>query len=413
MRILHTSDWHLGHRLHDMGREYEHQCFLDWLIDTVRGHGVDALLIAGDVFDTANPDARALQAFYRFLAEVRAARAGMQVVVVAGNHDGGARLEAPRDLLGALGVHVVGSLPRDASGAPDLPRLLVPLHDASGVPAALVVALPFLRSADLRVRDDGNGDARLAAVRDLHASLFAAARERAGGRALIAMGHAHVRGGRISEASERRIVIGDAEAWPAELFPDDLAYVALGHLHLAQAVAGREHVRYCGAPLPLSMGEAGYPHQVVLVEVAGNRAARIGALPVPRAVEFVRVPERGALAIEAALAALRALPARAALPEARRAFLEVCVALDGPEPDLHRRVAEALADRAPRLARLVVERPAGGESDAGVGADELADLDPDLVFATLHERVHGTPPAEPLRAAFRALRREVEAEAGA
>jgi exonuclease SbcD len=149
LRILHTSDWHLGHVFHGVEREYEHRIFLDWLLDTLDAEAVDALLIAGDVFDAANPPASATKLWYHFLGQAHARTPRLQIVVIGGNHDSAARLEAPRPILNELGpLHVVGGLPR-VNGDIDLDRLIVPLRDRQDAIAAWVLAVPFLRPADL------------------------------------------------------------------------------------------------------------------------------------------------------------------------------------------------------------------------------------------------------------------------
>src|SRR5450830_1653635 len=116
MRLLHTSDWHLGQSLHNFDRHYEHQCFLDWLIDTIVAEEADALLIAGDIFDNANPSSNAQRQLYRFLQQAKTRAPGLQIVVIAGNHDSPGRLEAPGPLLEAHGTVVIGNVVRGRDG---------------------------------------------------------------------------------------------------------------------------------------------------------------------------------------------------------------------------------------------------------------------------------------------------------
>ncbi|MEZ4400548.1 MAG: exonuclease subunit SbcD, partial [Kofleriaceae bacterium] len=286
MRVLHTSDWHLGHALHDLPRDREHAAFLAWLLDTLDREEIDALLISGDVFDAGNPPASALEAWYGFLAAAHRRRPHLMVVAIAGNHDSPSRLTAPAALLAGVGARVVGAVPRRPDGTVDAAALVVPLADATGAVRAQVAAVPYLRPGDL----DDQGGARADAVRELYLQVLAAARAaRAPGQALLAMGHLHLVGGLASAASERRlggVDVGD------DGFGADIAYVALGHLHRAQRV-GVDHVRYAGSPIPLSMGEAGYAHQVVVVELADGALSGFRTVPVPRLIELVRLPRRG------------------------------------------------------------------------------------------------------------------------
>ncbi|MBP8301337.1 MAG: exonuclease subunit SbcD, partial [Planctomycetes bacterium] len=149
MRILHTADWHLGHTLRDHSQEAEHVHFLGWLVQTVVARRVDVLLIAGDVFDTANPPPAAWRLWFQFLGELKRERPEVQVVVIAGNHDSAARLEAPRDLLAAFDVRVVGSVVRGSDGKLKFDELLVPLRGADGKVAGICAAVPFLRGSDV------------------------------------------------------------------------------------------------------------------------------------------------------------------------------------------------------------------------------------------------------------------------
>jgi exonuclease SbcD len=412
MRLLHTSDWHLGHTLHGLPREHEHARFLSWLLDTLEAEGVDALLVAGDVFDTANPSAQAQAQWYGFVAEARRRLPALDIVVAAGNHDSPGRLEAPAPLFRAMGVHVVGYLPWQA-GRLDEERLLAPLR-ASGEVVAWVAAVPFLRPADLPAVD-GEGDPVIEGVRRVYGqALDAARRRRRPGQALIATGHCYLAGTAVSELSERRILGGNEHALPAELFPDDVAYAALGHLHLAQKVGGQERVRYSGSPLPLAMSEASYRHQVLVVDLDGERLARVRSVGVPRAVEVLRVPVAGALPLPEVVVLLRELPGRPdGLPEGERPYLEVCVALDRPEPALRRQVEEALEGRAPRLVKLTAVHEGDGRSLAeAAAARDLKDLNPEEVFRSRYRRSHeGDPPPE-LLAAFHELVDQVGQEAG-
>ncbi|MDP2310153.1 MAG: exonuclease SbcCD subunit D C-terminal domain-containing protein [Pseudomonadota bacterium] len=381
LTFLHTSDWHLGHALHDNPRAEEHGAFLDWLVDLAEAEAADALIVAGDLFDGANPPAQAQEQLYRFLVTLRQRLPLIDVVLVGGNHDSAQRLDAPASVLRALGLHMVGGLPRLPDRSLDLDRLLIPLTDANGTVAAWVVAVPFLRPADLPLVPDAQ-DALVEGVSHVYASALEAARaRRIPGQALVATGHCYMSGGALSELSERKILGGNQHALPVTLFPEDIAYVVLGHLHLAQCVGARENVRYCGAPLALSMPERGYPHAVDVVKLDGERLHERRSVPVPRSTEMLRVPPTGALPIGELDAALRALPPHdPTVPEWRRPFLEACVRLDVPEPGLQRRVEAALEGRAARLVKLTRERTGTGVTFGDTSVGTLADATPADVF---------------------------------
>jgi len=406
MRLIHTADWHLGQVLHGCPRDHEHARFLDWLLDRIGEHDVDALVIAGDVFDVQNPPVPALARFYRFLAEARARFPWLQTVVLAGNHDSGSRLEAPSALLAELGVRVVGALPCDAEGRLDPDALVLPLTERDGTVAARCVALPYLRPADLPPVTGDDLDPLIEGVRRVYAEATDAARRRLRpAEALILTGHCYMSGGALSDLSERKVLGGNLHALPADVFPEDAAYVALGHLHRAQSVGGRPHVRYSGSPIPLALDEAPYPHQVVLAEFAEGRLVDQKPLHVPRAVKIHRVsgtPDDAVAELQAL--ALDDLPDRADWP-----FLEVSVTLPEPRPTLREEVEAAVAGRPVRLLKLSVTLTGSGdtlaESAAGI---ELSALAPEDVFRRLYARHHEGEPDAALLAAFHELLETVQ-----
>jgi exonuclease SbcD len=413
MRLLHTSDWHLGQTLHNYDRAYEHQCFLDWLVETIVAEQADVLLVSGDVFDNANPSAQSQRQLYQFLQQARAKAPMLQVVIIAGNHDSPGRLEAPSPLLQVHGATVVGNVVRGADGGIDANRMLVPLSDRTGEVKAWCIAVPFLRPGDVpRAEGDVPGDPYLHGVALLYQQAFALARARAGdGQAIVAMGHCHMVDGQSSLDSERRIVIGGTDALPASMFDPAIAYAALGHLHLAQRVGQQEHVRYCGSPLPLSFSELNYQHQVLRIDLDGERAREVTALHVPRAVDLLRVPATPAPLAEA-LAALEALDLPD-LPAHAQPYLEVRVLLDGPEPGLRAQVEAAIAGKPVRLAKIEPTRKVSLATpvEDAMTLDQLAQLKPDDIFRRLYQQRYGEDAPFDQLSAFTELLLSGEAEA--
>ena len=390
MRVLHTSDWHLGHTLRgEVTREHEHQAFLAWLLATCVREAADALVITGDVFDSATPPASAERMWFELLAALRRALPALDVVAIAGNHDSPARLGAASAVLRELGVHVVGGLEHD------LERVLIPIAGGRG----LVAAVPFLRPVDVPMCDDPLGA--------IYGAVVAAARARRGAdQALIVTGHLYAAGADAQYLSERRVSIGGQGSAPLRLFPDDISYVALGHIHRAQRV-GRETIRYAGAPIALSLDEASYRHQVVAIDFAGAQVAEIRALPVPRTVEIVRV----AGPLEQVLDELAALPAGSGA-DPTRPYLEVVVTLERPEPRLRAQVEGVLEHKWPRLIQLRVELTGDGAALGDrVAQQRLAELDPRDVFLRLWARDHAETPSREVLAGFERLLAEVRGDA--
>ncbi|MDX9688425.1 exonuclease SbcCD subunit D C-terminal domain-containing protein [Halopseudomonas formosensis] len=287
LRLLHTSDWHLGRTLYGRRRYGEFEAFLDWLAETLRQQCVDVLLVAGDIFDTTAPSNRAQQLYYRFLCQ--AANAGCRhVVIVAGNHDSPSFLTAPQELLRAMNVHVVGST------SEDIAEQVLTLQGPDGEPELIVCAVPYLRDRDIRqaaagesvadkerklqdgIREHYDAVARLAEDRrtELGAHL-----------PIVATGHLFTAGGQTIEGDGvRELYVGSLAHVHASLFSPSFDYVALGHLHVPQKVNDSEHIRYSGSPLPMGFGEARQRKSLCLVDLAvqeGQRQTGIELLEIP------------------------------------------------------------------------------------------------------------------------------------
>jgi len=294
MKILHTSDWHLGRSLYGRKRYDEFTAFLDWLAQTIEDENIDALLVAGDVFDTSTPSNRAQELYYRFLCRV-AASCCRHVVVIAGNHDSPSFLNAPKELLRALNVYVVGSM-TDA-----LDDEVIVLH-TDDKPEAIVCAVPYLRDKDIRTVEPGetidDKNAKLVeGLKKHYADVCGIAEqkqtefEKAGctGVPIIALGHLFTAGGKTVDGDGvRELYIGSLAHVGEKVFPSSINYLALGHLHVPQAVGSTEHIRYCGSPIPMGYSEATQGKKVVLIEF-NSFSPNIQEVPVPCFQQLVRI----------------------------------------------------------------------------------------------------------------------------
>lgn len=289
MKILHTSDWHLGRSLYGRKRYAECTAMLNWLVKTIKQHHIDALLVAGDIFDTTTPSNQAQELYYRFLSQV-AQTSCQHVVIIAGNHDSPSLLDAPREILKSLNVHVVGTV------TPSVQDQVLVLCDALDAPTAIVCAVPYLRDRDMRSAEAGESiedknrkliagiQAHYAAVTSLAAQIRSKLQVQI---PIIAMGHLFTAGGQtIDGDGVRELYVGSLAHVPVSLFPSCCDYVALGHLHVPQQVGPA--IRYSGSPLPLGFGEATQQKSLVMVEwlTSGThqgqtRPERIELLPVP------------------------------------------------------------------------------------------------------------------------------------
>ena len=426
LRLLHTADWHLGQTLHGVDRAWEHEQFLTWLLDELVARDVDVLVVAGDIFDVAHPTSSAQRQYYRFIADARQRCPRLTLVVIGGNHDSPARLDAPAAIMDALGVRIIGGLdvlragPRGTDLAEPASTPIIPLPDRTGTVRGWMIAIPFLRPRDLPGSGtlSGDSDAGPRAHDRLiegHRRLYAhwvdvAEGHRTDDQALIATGHCYMAGGRMSDLSERKIQVGHQHALPVDIFPPQISYVALGHLHRAQAVGDHSHIRYSGSPLPLSLNERDYPHQVVQVDFDGPRIQSITAVPTPKTVQILRIPEEPAPLAEI-LPMLEALPKRAAHADEddrHRPFLEVRVRLNEAQPRLRQDVAAALGDAWARLLRIDVVRDTPAQRETWDPSAPLDRLTPDQVFEACYQRTRAKPPSDELKALFLDLVQSVQ-----
>ncbi|MBV4458794.1 exonuclease SbcCD subunit D C-terminal domain-containing protein [Pseudomonas sp. COR58] len=412
MRLFHTSDWHLGQNLHGQERDFEHACFLEWLLKQLHLAQPDALLIAGDIFDTVNPPVKAQERLYDFIVSAHEQQPALTIVMIAGNHDSGSRIELPAPLMRRLRTHALGRVLWLDDGQLDTERLLLPLPDADGEVAAWCLALPFLRPAE--VTGPHLGDDYLHGIGQVHERLIDAANaKRVPGQALIAVSHAHMAGGSVSEDSERSLIIGNAEALPASLFGPSVSYVALGHLHKPQKVNGEERIRYSGSPIPLSFSEINYQHQILDVTLDGETLVSVEPRLIPRSVHLQRV---GPAPLAEVLLQLADLPNIDLLAEARRQpWLEVRVHLDEPQPDLRQQVESALQGKAVRLVRIAAEyagNGARGTTDEGDALIELDQLTPQELFSRAWFDSYGNEADEQTLKDFAELLQDVQMEVG-
>lgn len=345
-RVLHTADWHLGKLLGEHSRAEEHALFFRFLLKSIQEQAVDLLIVAGDVFDSANPPQSAEAQYYNFLSELFH-QGGCAVIAVAGNHDSPAHLEAPRQVLQALGAHVIGAWPTSPA------EVLVLLPEAKA-PRLVVAAVPFLRDRDVRTGQSGQSSAEIQqALVEGITRRYAEAAEAAKpwseqGIPLLAIGHLTVNGAKPSD-SERAIHVGGLGAVSADCFPAVFEYVALGHLHRPQSAGGREQVVYAGSPIPLSFGEGEDQKSVRLLDFAGGKLVTQATLPVPVARRLTQICT-SRQTLDADMAAFH--PGDSELP----AWVEVVIKDPVAGENLYGRAQELAAGRRFEVLRVMNDR---------------------------------------------------------
>ncbi|MBV8253675.1 MAG: exonuclease SbcCD subunit D C-terminal domain-containing protein [Chitinophaga sp.] len=401
MKVLHTADWHIGQLFHEYDRTYEHQQFLDWLLQTLINEKIDVLLISGDVFDVSNPAASAVRMLYTFLANAARNNPALQIIMTAGNHDSAARLESPKPLLESSNIHIIGVVERDAFGNIDYDKLTIPIKDTTGNPVAWCLAVPFLRMGDYpEVASSDNP--YTAGVAAMYEQVYQHVLQyRKAGQPIIAMGHMHTQQAEITELDKtERLIMGGVECVSTDAFHEDIKYVALGHIHKSQRIGGKEHIRYSGSPLPMSFSEFNYRHQVILFNLEGEGISAPTTLEVPVSVGLQRIPSVHSNLSEV-LMALEKLPANGAETDIPAPYLEVRVLLEGPEPALRHKIESTLQGKHIRLAKIDVKYTNGHSSvDAPetIAGSNLQELQPQDIFAKAYQVKYNNPvPAELLQ----------------
>lgn len=383
MRIIHTADWHLGQFFYTKSRAAEHQAFLNWLLEQAEAQQADAIIVAGDVFDTGSPPSYARELYNRFVVNLQST--GCQLVVLGGNHDSVAVLNESRELLACLNTRVI------AAAGDDIGQQVLLLNKRDGQPGALLCAVPFLRPRDIMRSQSGQSG------RDKQTSLLqaiAAHYQRCWQEALsqrsalnlplpiIATGHLTTLGVTKSDAV-RDIYIGTLDAFPADAFPP-ADYIALGHIHRTQRVANSEHIRYSGSPVALSFDELGKEKSVLMVDFAEGKLAGVTALPIPCFQPMQMI--KGSLSeIEQQLAELKPDP------QGKTVWLDIEIVTEDWLSELQRRIQELTAPLPVEVVLIRRSREQREQSIARQNNETLSELSVEEVFARRLQQENGDP----------------------
>jgi exonuclease SbcD len=280
-RILHTSDWHLGQNFYGKSRANEHQKFLNWLLEQVSEHAIDAVIVAGDIFDTGTPPSYAREMYFDFIVNMHKKKC--QLIILAGNHDSVAMLGESKQLLSHLSCQVI------TSASDILDKQIITLNNKKGQAGAVLCAIPFIRPRDIMTSSAGQSvkekqQSLQQAISEHYQNLYQQAQDLAQLSSdvklpIIATGHLTTVGVSSSE-SVRDIYIGTLEAFPANAFPN-ADYIALGHIHRNQRVAKSEYIRYSGSPIALSFDEATQTKKVLIAEFEQGKLSQVIEQDIP------------------------------------------------------------------------------------------------------------------------------------
>ena len=373
MKIIHTADWHLGQTFYGHERYREHKVFLDWLCNVISEKEIDLLLIAGDVFDSPNPSAEAQRMYYSFLTRITTENRELQVIITAGNHDSAARLEAPNPLLDVFNTSVSGVV-HFKNDEIDYDKMIIPLKNGG-----CCLAVPYLRMHDLP-KSEGYSEG----VALLYNELYNRAKER-GYSPIVAMGHLQASGAEVSVGdSLEYAIIGGMEGINAKFANEGIAYTALGHLHRAQRVGGRENIRYSGAPLPMSFAERRNTQSVTMV-VLENEVRDIEKIVFDAPIKLMSVPATFE-PIEVLVDELAKLPDGET--NEYSPYLEVKVLVKGEDTALRQQIEDAIEGKAVRLTRIVTSSVATQHEQQGAAMtyDEFKRKDPVEIMKEIYKK---------------------------
>lgn len=288
MKVLHTSDWHLGRSLYGRKRHGEFAAFLEWLADTINKEQIDVLIVAGDVFDTMLAPNQSQQQYFDFLKTINKSEHCNNIVIVGGNHDSPSFLDAPAGYLAGDNIHIVGA----AKG--DIEQEVLTLIDNNQQPLAIIAAVPYLRDRDVRTAELGEGfdeksQKLLEGIRYHYSQVCEIAQSKQKELAkkdidvpIIATGHLFAAGGAVTkDDGVRDLYVGTIAGIDKSIFPEFIDYVALGHLHVPQKVGGENHIRYSGSPIPMGFGEATQQKQVVVIDFEAKKTPDIREVHIP------------------------------------------------------------------------------------------------------------------------------------
>lgn len=372
MKVLHTSDWHLGQKLLQLDRQEEFALALDWLLEVIVAEQIDVLLVSGDIFDIGNPPNQSRELYYNFLRRLLNSNC-RHVVITGGNHDSPAMLNAPRELLAAFNIHIIGA----ATG--EIEDELIVLKNSNGEAELIVAAVPFLRDRDLRISRAGEASQdrqqRLQqGLIDHYQTLANLAKPyKDQGLAVIAMGHLYAKGA-VAADKQDNIYVGNRENMEAGQFPVLFDYVALGHIHRAQKVEGVEHVRYSGSLVPLSFSETKDEKRVYILDILGSELNDINAIPVPTFRRLKTITGN----LEEVQQKLTAFDARH--QEERTPWVEVVVSTTEFVPQLDQLLRDFTKEMHLELVKIRIDRPYKNLEKRLVAAPDLDNLEVEEVF---------------------------------
>ena len=412
IRLIHTADWHLGQNFFGNDRTQEHEHFLTWMLAVIREQRPDALLIAGDVFDNANPPASAERLFWDFLDRLTSENPRLRVIITSGNHDSANRLSAPEAIYRRIGVQVRSSLPKNMKGHTDWESLCIPVSSIDNdTEEVVIVAVPFLRSDDYDFVESP-----AVSMRMFYETLLKNVSKRFPHLPVVLMAHYFAVGSKISQTEGNDyFTVGGQNAVDSSSLTERLTYGALGHIHHAQPVGGKENIWYSGSALPMSFMERDYHHGVNMVEIDGEASVKVSRILYEPLRSMMSIPGTGTASCEEVIRMLGQLPAEDKKDNKDTyPYLEVKVLEKIPNPQMVSAIQQAAAQRKVCLCRIERVRPQSEDmlsDNVVVTAEDIQKLVPAEIARDAYASVYGEEMPDELARMIAEVKRECETEA--
>ncbi len=398
MKILHTSDWHIGKQLHKYDLSPDLDLFFEWMINYIKSANIDVLLISGDIFDQANPSQAAYKQYYDLLKNL--INLDCKIILTGGNHDSAAVLNAPKELLRAFDITVIGGASDDVS------EMFVEIQKDGE--KLVVAAVPFLKDRDIRKSVAGETYAtKIEQIKSGLETYFSNInryyKEHFSGEPFIVMGHLYVQGSTMSD-SERDIQIGNQAGVEAYMFEEIPDYVALGHIHKPQLISQTQKIHYCGSPIPLSFSERKDHKQINVITIKDQAITDVEIVPIPKHRNLITfegnlqevVGKLEEYSEETTLKSLAEIMVNEEVEsiERRQTFEE----LINSQPNAHLEIVKS---------RLNFKSKIRGASDAFAVGTDVADVTPMQMFEKKLELQSGLENTDELKLAFREILQEL------
>lgn len=381
-RLLHTADWHIGKSLAGYDRTGEWEVFFQRLIKTIEVQSPDLMIVVGDVFDSATPSNVSANMYYNLIETLHTKFPTLKIVITSGNHDSQSYLNAPKEILHYFNVDVVGSVARDDDGI-CFDKMVIDLGDA------IVCAVPYLRRGDVM-----SMGGEKPSVSEFYRRMLDAAVKVRGERQvpIIGVGHLTTIGATYNKGINNEITatrddsVGGLENIDPQEFPDDFAYIALGHIHRRQRAGNRENIWYSGSPIPMSFSEKDYSNSLSIVDFDGRQLTEIHTVELPHVVKLRRIPDKLS-DFETVANALQQLPDDVEM------FIEVALSPEFRSPEVKARIInELLKGKKAKFCGFQLVGVAGASilgDDAPMSVEQLQTMDPMTVIADIYQaRMH-------------------------